>query len=155
MEKTDAATPRARGALTEPLAWVRHFMAAHGFAHHEVQTANTVPMFRRWVERGVTVEQVDEAYAIVAARPSGPPRSPVYLDGVVADLIANAAVPGRPANSWANPAGSAPPRNGGRLAPKDFAARMGEEAAASAGHRGDVIEHDAGPGPLALAGGER
>lgn len=47
------------------LKWVEYFVNKHGFAFHEAQTAKTVPMFIRWNESNVTVEDVE--LAILAA----------------------------------------------------------------------------------------
>ena len=48
-------------AFKKAMDWVDYFVSEKGFQRHEAQTAKTVPMYLDWVERGVTVTDLELA----------------------------------------------------------------------------------------------
>lgn len=74
------------------LKWVEYFVNKHGFAFHEAQTAKTIPMFIRWNENNVTVEDVEQA--VLAAngwlsnKGDGKATSPALYDKFLKTVLA-------------------------------------------------------------------
>lgn len=86
---------------TDPMQWTEFFVNAKGFQIHVAQTAKTIPMFKNWVDRKISVADVE--MAITAAETwrqangeTGPPGNLViykkFLDTVLANKDDNNAV---------------------------------------------------------------
>lgn len=66
--------------------WVNAFLGL-GYAHHELMTANLVPMYADWCKRHVSLGTVLDAMEVASVRLGRPPDNPGYLRNIVEDLL--------------------------------------------------------------------
>ena len=108
-------------------------LAALGFSHSQVHTPKVMAMLNRWAEQGVTEEGLE--LVVVTLREAGRKFSPAYLDGPVADWMAEKKNPGAGR-------GNAAPRDYDREhAEAEARTRAEEDALAAWGEKhGDVFD---------------
>lgn len=77
-----------RVVFQRPQQWSQFFIEQRGYQIHQVMTVKSIPMFRGWCDRGVSVGVVRDAMSIAEARLCGsPPRSVAYYGPFVDELL--------------------------------------------------------------------
>ena len=76
---------------------VNFFTEEHGFPHHKTHTPATVPLFKLWIDQGITYQDLNEAIEIANNTNGGQPGTPVYYRNFVSQLKASQK---REAESW-------------------------------------------------------
>ena len=69
--------------MKSAMDWAQFFVQEYAFLFHEVQTAKTMPMFSRWVDQKVTVEEARAAVEVAHRKNNGRAGSPVFYRNFV------------------------------------------------------------------------
>jgi hypothetical protein len=86
-EKSVVGVVEENGNLA--LAWVEYFVNVMGYSVHEAQDSKTMPMFREWVDLGVTRTDIEDANLDIekSLGIGNRPTSPVYYRNIVRGII--------------------------------------------------------------------
>ncbi|WP_052700085.1 DUF1376 domain-containing protein [Methylocucumis oryzae] len=91
-ELVSVVSSRIPDTPESPMQFVEYFHNTLGFSFHEAQTVKTIPMFKSWVDSGVTLGMIELASQAVAAsltsKGQSRPSSPMYYKNFVTEIIA-------------------------------------------------------------------